>query len=85
MPVPPPTFSSFIVLAGMAATFAVGRDMGSGIKDKKKRTPWLKHPFHIIAYVLMALAGLVAMFNTGGRIGKYMGMGMGMGMGMPMM
>jgi hypothetical protein len=85
MPIPPPTISSFIAIAGLIAAFAVGRDLGNSIKDKKKwNTPWLKHPFHIIAYVVLALAGLVAMFNTGGRIGKYMfgGMGMGMGMGM---
>ena len=84
MPIPPPTFTSFVIIAGMAAAFAVGRDTGNTVKDKKKlNTPWLKHPFHIIAYVVLALAGLCAMFNAGGRIGKYLGMGgMGRGMGM---
>lgn len=80
MGIPSPTLSSFVAIAGLVAAFLLGRELTvNKCKNKDKPKPWLKSPFNIITYVVLALAGLVALFNTGGRFGMG-GMG-GMGMG----
>lgn len=69
------TLSSVVALLGLGAAFMFGRHT--------KDSSTLKTPFNIIAYVLMGLAVVIALFNTGGRLGRLGGMGMGMGgMGM---
>lgn len=82
-----PTFTSLVIITGIVAAMLVGRDLGNKIncnKCKQEVKPWLKNPFHIIAYVVLALGVLCALFNAGGRLGGMGGMGsMGMGsMGM---
>ena len=84
--VPSPTFTSLLIVVGIVAAMLVGRDLGNNVDCKKCKAdvkPWLKKPFNIIAYVVLALGVLCAMFNSGGRLGGMMGGMGGMGMGMP--
>lgn len=64
------TVSSIFALAGLIAAFFVGRDT----KDPNV----LKRPWDIIAYVLLGLGAVIAIFNTGNNLGRMGGMG-GMG------
>lgn len=82
--VPSPTFTSLVIITGIVAAMLVGRDLGNKINCKtcnKDVKPWLKNPFNIVAYVVLALGVLCALFNAGGRLTGMGGMG-GMGMGM---
>jgi hypothetical protein len=86
MPLAMPTFTSMLIIAGIVAAMLVGRDIGNKVDCNPKKCkgdvkPWLTNPFHIVAYVVLGVGVLCALFNAGGRLGGMMG-GVGLGSGL---
>jgi hypothetical protein len=69
------SISSIFALAGLISAFFVGKDTVN--KDT------LKRPWDIIAYVMIGLAVVIAIFNTGNNIGRLGGIGGVGGIGGP--
>lgn len=67
------TVSSIFALVALVAAFMIGRHTVN-----KSQLP---RPFDIVAYVMLALGVLIAVFNTGGKsmMGGMGGMGFGGG------